>query len=601
MVDPDSGTTASTYDDAGQLIRIANPHSETTTLVYDAAGREIRNELDNGTDNATSYDPAGRVVGRSATDSGSNVIAQYDDALDCVGNRTSMWDSDGESSNWNDDPLRQQEIDDYLPTTTGLSWMTFTLHQWDQFTLSQWDSLPLDSAAIQADSSFYHFDGTENVRKLTDDMEAVTDEYAFDAFGNELSSSGSTANSQRYKGRLLAYTQDPEAAPQPQYALHHRHYDPSTGVFTSRDPAEDDSNLYRYVKNNPLNREDPSGLEESAEELINRGFCGLESIDESALQAFTESLSGDHAVYRGDRMISVTAEGRRFVFYKFQNARSRKNVRYGESIPGQEARWRLAKIVSENVSTNALLNGKEVEDSHVFYESLSSSLEFTLHALPGGTFADRFVGGTDDSWGYVALASAGDLVMAGSLLKAGAKSGARLARAGMVVDAAGAGAAAYQLSTDERHQAAHAGEFLLRIASLGLGVNLSTLKSRIAPKGAGTAIDLSRSAGAARQAVNWRSRKFFGHTFNQHGAGPKMTRRLTGRAGGTGQPQGQWLDNERAAEFLNDLPDIEEAATVRIPQGLGRVIMPDGSFVTAKWARVVVSPSGFRTAFPVIP
>ena len=213
MVDPDSGTTASTYDDAGQLIRIANPHSETTTLVYDAAGREIRNELDNGTDNATSYDPAGRVVGRSATDSGSNVIAQYDDALDCVGNRTSMWDSDGESSNWNDDPLRQQEIDDYLPTTTGLSWMTFTLHQWDQFTLSQWDSLPLDSAAIQADSSFYHFDGTENVRKLTDDMEAVTDEYAFDAFGNELSSSGSTANSQRYKGRLLAYHPRPRSGP----------------------------------------------------------------------------------------------------------------------------------------------------------------------------------------------------------------------------------------------------------------------------------------------------------------------------------------------------------------------------------------------------
>ena len=64
-----------------------------------------------------------------------------------------------------------------------------------------------------SDSSFYHFDGTENVRKLTDDMEAVTDEYAFDAFGNELSSSGSTANSQRYKGRLLAYHQDPEAAP----------------------------------------------------------------------------------------------------------------------------------------------------------------------------------------------------------------------------------------------------------------------------------------------------------------------------------------------------------------------------------------------------
>jgi hypothetical protein len=101
--------------------------------------------------------------------------------------------------------------------------------------------------------------------------------------------------------------------------------------------------------------------------------------------------------------------------------------------------------------------------------------------------------------------------------------------------------------------------------------------------------------------VNWRSGNFFGHTFNRHGAGSKITRRLTGRAGGTGQPQGQRLNNQRAAEFLNDLPDIGEAATVRIPQGLGQVILPDGSTVVAEWARVLISPSGFRTAFPVIP
>jgi RHS repeat-associated protein len=258
------------------------------------------------------------------------------------------------------------------------------------------------------ESSFYHFDGIKNVRKLTDDSEVVSDEYTFDAFGNEVSSSGSTANSQRYKGRLLAYHQDPEAAPQPQYALHHRNYDPSTGVLTSRDPAEDDSNLYRYVKNNPINREDASGLQESAEELINRGLSGLGSIDESDLRAFTKSLSGDHAVYVDDRMISVTTGGKRFVFHKYKNERKGKNVRYGERIPGQEAQWRLAKIVSESVSLNALIQGKEIEDSLVFYEGLSSTLEFSLHAVPGGTLADHVAGGMDDSWGYVALVSAGD-------------------------------------------------------------------------------------------------------------------------------------------------------------------------------------------------
>jgi len=39
-------------------------------------------------------------------------------------------------------------------------------------------------------------------------------------------------------------------------------YSTTIGRFTSEDPAEDDLNLYRYVQNNPINREDPSGLQE---------------------------------------------------------------------------------------------------------------------------------------------------------------------------------------------------------------------------------------------------------------------------------------------------------------------------------------------------
>ena len=42
-----------------------------------------------------------------------------------------------------------------------------------------------------------------------------------------------------------------------------RHYDPEVGRFTAKDPigfAGGDTNLYAYVRNNPVNFTDPSGL-----------------------------------------------------------------------------------------------------------------------------------------------------------------------------------------------------------------------------------------------------------------------------------------------------------------------------------------------------
>ncbi|MBL8818632.1 MAG: RHS repeat-associated core domain-containing protein [Planctomyces sp.] len=97
----------------------------------------------------------------------------------------------------------------------------------------------------------------------------VTDEYSFAAFGTLRSSTGSTANSQQYKGRLIAYRKDPNAGPETEYSLHHRNYNPTTGVFKSQDPVKDDLNLYRYVKNNPVNRTDPSGLEDYVANFLN--------------------------------------------------------------------------------------------------------------------------------------------------------------------------------------------------------------------------------------------------------------------------------------------------------------------------------------------
>ena len=110
------------------------------------------------------------------------------------------------------------------------------------------------------DSSFYLWDGIRNVRQLTDGAEVVTDSYGFDGWGRSTGSSGSTANTQQWQGQSIAYRKDADAGPESQYAMHHRNYNPRSGVFTAADPAKDDLNLYRYVHNNPVNRDDPSGL-----------------------------------------------------------------------------------------------------------------------------------------------------------------------------------------------------------------------------------------------------------------------------------------------------------------------------------------------------
>jgi hypothetical protein len=118
---------------------------------------------------------------------------------------------------------------------------------------------------------------------------------------------------------------------------------------------------------------------------------------------------------------------------------------------------------------------------------------------------------------------------------------------------------------------------------------------------------LTLAAGAAVRLIvpnwsNWRSRPTFGHTFDTHGAGSRNTRNLRGRAGGTGESQGQWLNNEAAADFLRqERPGLTGPKIVDLQAGVeGQVIKPDGTIVPATRAQLVPNPSGgYTTAYPI--
>ena len=95
------------------------------------------------------------------------------------------------------------------------------------------------------------------------------------------------------------------------------------------------------------------------------------------------------------------------------------------------------------------------------------------------------------------------------------------------------------------------------------------------------------------------SKSKFGHTFTNHGE--SKTDFLTNRARASDMPQGQFLDDQAAAQFIRDNAGATKngAVSIPIPKDLpARVIMPDGTYAPATKVRLVPSGNGVKTAYP---
>lgn len=105
-------------------------------------------------------------------------------------------------------------------------------------------------------SSFYATDLSGNARALADPTGAVTDSWAYSAFGEEIAASGSTDAPFRFGGQWGYYRDNPE-----RLYVRARHLDAASGRWLSRDPIgfAGGLNLYGYVGNDPVNGIDPSG------------------------------------------------------------------------------------------------------------------------------------------------------------------------------------------------------------------------------------------------------------------------------------------------------------------------------------------------------
>jgi RHS repeat-associated protein len=122
---------------------------------------------------------------------------------------------------------------------------------------------------------FYHQDGLGTVTDLTDATGSTARAYAYDAYGNQLETTGTVENPYTYTGREF----DAETG---LYYYRARYYDPTIGRFIQQDPYGIDGldpSLFAYVRNNPANRIDPRGLFS-----ITGGCCGKEDEIRTSVQ-----------------------------------------------------------------------------------------------------------------------------------------------------------------------------------------------------------------------------------------------------------------------------------------------------------------------------
>jgi RHS repeat-associated protein len=236
----DSGVVTNYAYNAANAMTLVTPSSGSpTTLSYDLDGN-LTLENVGGTLTTYTWDGENRLITRS--DPTNGILTSTYDATGLrsvlvTPTTTTYFVRDGQN-------ILQESNSSYVTQA--------------QYTDNPGDWNGLTSQRRSGVSSFYGFDLSSNTRLLTNSSGADLGTYLYDAFGIELSSSGSTTNSLRFGGQA-GYWRDLSNW----MYIRARYLSSLKGRWPSRDPIgfnAGDWNQYRYVGNDPVMKTDPSGL-----------------------------------------------------------------------------------------------------------------------------------------------------------------------------------------------------------------------------------------------------------------------------------------------------------------------------------------------------
>ena len=241
--------TTYTYDAANRLTS-ENTGGNVTTYTYDASGNVTRKDAPSG---LTEYewDSQNHMTKLAA------VEGDYEFSYNADGQRVRKETPTGDVTNY---------IYDHKHLLMEADGNNATQREYT-FTDDEYGDLVAEYDHLEGSRS-HLYDAQWSTAALVDDSESATDSYKYTAFGLQEKTAGNYDSHLTYVGKQ-GYYRDNEVD---LYCLGlgndqggGRFYDPKLGRFLSEDPRRqqggDDINLYRYVKNNPINLIDASGNE----------------------------------------------------------------------------------------------------------------------------------------------------------------------------------------------------------------------------------------------------------------------------------------------------------------------------------------------------
>jgi RHS repeat-associated protein len=304
---------AFTYDAAGQLTGVTRDGTLVESYAYDASGNRTASHRHGGYATAAAnrltqadpwvlaYDDEGNLLTKSNTVTGAHSTFTWDhrnrltsvrvvDPLTSPAGTTTAYRYDGLNrriavvrdgqTTWTYFD-RWQPVVDYLDDETTPWAMYYYGERLDE----------LHAIWRRGEGLFWTLtDHLGTPRRLLDANGVEVAALAYDSFGNPLTATGSQPAA---PGRFAFTAREWDAGT----GLYHhrlRYYDPDLGRFLSEDPIGfngGDQNLYRYVRNRPLNAVDPLGLSEATEEGL------LKLVAQAAKQAICEAGAEVASVY----------------------------------------------------------------------------------------------------------------------------------------------------------------------------------------------------------------------------------------------------------------------------------------------------------------